>query len=179
MSDKQIIELVDLKIAHIKNQDIRSKLKQIILKNIDAFDIGPKSVGKFLKPVTINPLNKDIQLKPEKRRTFNPNVAEQVNKQLQQFEDLGLIEDCKFPLVAPANIVAARRKGTDKIRVCLDYRRHNEELPANFFPLPTKDELLGRFGGTTADTCLVKIDIASCFHNFELEENTDIAVLRN
>lgn len=169
LRDSEIDKLIEEKVKHIENSNIRSRLKEILKNNIDAFDIGPRSVGKFRNKVTINPQKKNIVLKPEKRRVFNPNVAEQVNKQLGQFQDLGLIEDCNFPLIAPANIVAAKRKGSDKIRVCLDYRRLNEELPANFYPLPTKDELLGRFGSTTEDTCLVKIDIASCFHNFELQ----------
>lgn len=170
LNDIEIDKMIKSKVKHIVNTKTRLKLKNILKKNIDAFDIGSKAVGKFTKQVTINPENKNIELKPEKRRVFNPNVAEQVNKQLGQFFELGLIEDCNFPAVAPANIVAAKRKGSDKIRVCLDYRRLNEELPANFYPLPTKDKLLGRFGRTTGDTCLVKIDIASCFHNFELRE---------
>lgn len=166
----EISSMIDKKCEHIKNIKHRTALKNILHDKIDAFDIGPKSVGKFKKQVTINPEGKNIVVKPEKRRTFNPNVAEKVNKQLDQFLDKGLIEACNFPLISPANIVAARRKGSDKIRVCLDYRRLNEELPPNFYPLPTKDELLGRFGNTTIDTCLVKIDIASRFHNFELCE---------
>lgn len=166
----EIDKMIDKKCEHLENKTIRDKLKKLLKENINCFDIGSRSVGKFEKQVSINPQAKTIELRPEKRRTFNPNVADQVNRQLDEFSKLGLIEECKFPLISPANIVAAKRKGSDKVRVCLDYRRLNEELPANFFPLPTKDELLGRFGGTSEDTCLVKIDIASCFHNFELCE---------
>lgn len=111
-----ISKLIDKKLGEsvFKKPETREKLKQILLKNIDAFDIGSKSVGKFYKKVTINPQEKSIELKPEKRRTFNPNVASQVNSQLDKFESLGLIEDCKFPLVSPANIVAARRNSTNQ-----------------------------------------------------------------
>lgn len=139
-------------------------------KHREVFDIFSSKVGQYYKPVSINPLDKEVKVKIEKRRSFNPNVWSQINEELQKLEDLELIEDCPYPLISPANLVAAKRRGSDKIRLCVDYRRLNDEIAANFFPLPTTTELFSNFGRFDENAAFIQLDISSCFWNFPLEE---------
>ena len=170
LSEKEISDEIEKKTSHIKNLKIREKLKEILYKNITAFDIGSSTVGQY-KPstVSINPNNLNLDIKSEKRRSHNPNVWDKMSQKLKELEDLDLIEPCPFPLVAPANLVPAKRKGSDQIRLCVDYKRLNEVISHNFFPLPTHDELLGSFANGTSESIFCKFDISACFHNFVLE----------
>lgn len=94
----------------------------------------------------------------------------QLNVELNKLEKLGLIEDCPFPSISPANLVAAKRKGSDKVRLCVDFRRLNEEISGNFFPLPTKAELFDSLGQFNEDAVFIQLDVCSCFWNFKLKD---------
>ena len=144
-------------------------------KHIEIFDIGSSSTGRYPFPVTINPNKKEIIVKPGKRRSFNPNVWSKINSELDKLEDQGLVEDCLNPTVSPANLVAAKRKGSDRIRLCVDYIRLNDALEHNFYPLPCQDELLAKFSESDSeDDCLIKMDISNCFHNFRLVDEDKV-----
>ena len=169
-SETEINEKINEKTNHIKNIKIRNKLKEILRECIDAFDISSDSVGTFPNKVSINPDKRQIEVKPEKRRVFNPNTWGKINSKLQEFRDMDLTEPCPHPRICPANLVPAKRKGSSEIRLCVDYKRLNDVIAHNFFPLPTNDELLSNFSHATEDSRFVKCDVWSCFHNFELEE---------
>ena len=171
LSDQEIDIKIEQKIKHIRNDKIKENIRKILKKHITVFDIGSSGVGKYPYPVTINPSGKELAVKMGKRRVFNQNVWKKVNEELDKLENMDLIEDCPYPTVSPANLVAAKRKGTDRIRLCVDYVRLNEALVYNFFPLPTHDELLANFSRAhSPDSCFIKLDISNCFHNFRLCE---------
>lgn len=171
ISDHKFLELIKPKVQHIKNMNIKSKLIDILLKHKDVFDISnEKKVGQYPTEVCINPNNQNISVKAEKRRIFNPNVWSQLNVELDKLEKSGMIEDCPFPTISPANLVAAKRKGSDKIRLCVDFRRLNEEISGIFFPLPTKSELFENLGHFDKDAVFIQLDVVSCFWNFKLRD---------
>lgn len=170
LSDKDFLKLLENKLGHIKIQEQKDKILKILLKHKRCFDVSSDTVGQYPIEVSINPYEKDIEVKAEKRRIFNPNVWSQLNTQLDKLRNLGLIEDCPFPTISPANLVAAKRKGSDKIRLCVDFRRLNEEISGNFFPLPTKSELFDSLDNFNKDAVFIQLDIASCFWNFKLKD---------
>ena len=171
LRDQEIDTKIDQKIKHIKNIKTRENIRKILKKHITVFDIGSNGVGQYPFPVTINPSGKELDVKIGKRRVFNQNVWKKINNELEKLDNMDLIEDCPYPTVSPANLVAARRKGTDRIRLCVDYVRLNEALVHNFFPLPTHDELLANFSRAhSPDSCFIKLDVSNCFHNFRLCE---------
>lgn len=171
LSDQDFQELVKPKLTHIQNKEKKDKLISILTKYKDVFDVASKnSVGQYPREISINPYDKNITVKAEKRRTFNPNVWSQLNIELDKLLDLGLIEDCPYPTISPANLVAAKRKGSDKIRLCVDFRRLNEEICGNYFPLPTKAELFDSLGQFDQSAVFIQLDVASCFWNFKLQD---------
>ena len=158
-----------VKIQHLEH-NIRDKVYEVLLKHFSVFDEGSCAVGEFPVPVSINPANKDISVKPEKRRAYNPNIWSKINDEILKLEDLELIEDCDSILSNPANLVAAKRKNSDRIRLCVDYRRLNEEIPDNYFPLPTKEELLAKLGNFDGRMVFIKLDVSNMFWNFPLRQ---------
>ena len=69
LTDSEISEEIDKKTVHIKDNRIRDKLKEILKKNIKAFDIGSTTVGQYQpSTVSINPNNLDLNIKSEKRQ---------------------------------------------------------------------------------------------------------------
>lgn len=159
ISDEDFLKLVEPKLTHIQNKREKQKAMNILLKHESVFDVfSDQKVGQYPTEVSINPNNKDITVKAEKRRIFNPNVWSQLNIELNKLENLGMVEDCPFPTISPANLVAAKRKGSDKIRLCVDFRRLNEEISGNFFPLPTKSELFDNLGKFDKDAVFIQLD---------------------
>ena len=171
ISMNEFSNYINLKIDHVENSDNKKALKNVLLRHASVFDIVHGPVGRYKSSVTINPLGKNFDIKPEKRRAFNPNAWATINKEINKLKENDLVEKCKFPLISPANLVCAKRKGTDKVRLCVDYRRLNEELCHNFFPLPTKEELLSKLGKLGPKATFFKLDISNCFHNFPLEQS--------
>ena len=156
------------KVKHLP-RDIQDRVYDVLMRHFSVFDQGSgQAVGRYPEPVSINPINKTVQVKPEKRRPYNPNVWSKINIELDKLESMDLVEDCDNVLTHPANLVCAKRKGSDRIRLCVDYRRLNEEIPDNNFPLPTKDELLSKLGNFDDDAVFIKIDVSNMFWNFEL-----------
>ena len=161
---------VQSKVEHIKNTIRREKVKNILLSFWDTFDEGClENVSKIDLEVTINPGGKPIQIEPQKRRSFNPNVWSKINTELDQLEKWGLIEDVKRADVPPANLVAAKRRGSDRIRLCVDYTTLNKALPNDFFPLPQIQELLNKLSKVTKNTIFTKIDACNHFYGFPLK----------
>ena len=160
-------EIAKEKIKHL-DSSIRSRIYEVLMKHFTVFDEGSSPVGAFPDPVSINPTNKAIDVKPEKRRVYNENVWTKINEELKKLHDLDLVEDCENVISSPANLVAAKRKGSDRIRLCVDYRRINEKIPDCHFPLPTRDELLSKLGNFDENMVFIKVDVSNMFWNFLL-----------
>ena len=155
------------KIKHL-DSSVRSRIYDVLMKHFTVFDEGSRPVGAFPDPVSINPTNQAINVKPEKRRSYNENVWKKINEEIQKLHDLDLVEDCEHVISSPANLVAAKRKGSDRIRLCVDYRRINEQIPDCHFPLPTKEELLSKLGNFDENMVFIKVDVSNMFWNFLL-----------
>ncbi len=115
----------------------------------------------------------EIHLKPDfkyycflPRRASDP-VIEEMRKQVQELLDQGVIEPCSdSPFAFP--IVMARRPGSDKLRMCIDFKFQNDQTVPMPFPVPDLREQLDRLAGYRY---YCKLDCSSFFHQFEIEES--------
>ena len=87
----------------------------------------------------------------------------EVQKQLKEIIDAGLIQASKSPFGAP-NLFVKKREGT--LRMCVDYRAVNKITIKNRYPLPRIDELLDRLHGAKYFT---KIDLGSGYHQIRVK----------
>jgi hypothetical protein len=114
----------------------------------------------------------EIELKPGfkyycflPRRASEP-VIEEMRRQVQDLLDQGVIEPCSdSPFAFP--IVMARRPGSDKLRLCIDYKLQNDQTIPMPFPVPDLREQLDRLAGKRF---YCKLDCSSFFHQFEIQE---------
>ena len=85
--------------------------------------------------IPLNPGAKSISLPPF---LSSPAKREVIDKQMDKWIQLGVIEPSKSPWAAPAFIIY--RNG--KPRMVVDYRRLNEIAITDEFPLPKQEDIL-------------------------------------
>jgi hypothetical protein len=117
-------------------------------------DLFPKTFSE-LKGIKGTMGEMKIELKPDskpmKHRPYhlNPKVKEKVKREIDKMLTAGLI----FPIeeeewVSP--IVIQRKKGTEDIQVCVDYRSLNVACVHDPFLTPFSDEVLDQVVGKEA-----------------------------
>jgi hypothetical protein len=93
-----------------------------------------------------------------RHRPINPTLEPDLRKQLDKWEEQGVIEPSQSPWSFP--LVAAPKKG-GKIRWCVDYRRLNAVTIKDTFPLPHIEDNLARLSRSRVFSCL---DGSGAFH---------------
>ena len=123
--------------------DQREKIKKIVLKNITAFSVDGR-LGHYDQTMVEFPMKPDatpVSLppfgasSPEKRRV--------IDEQMDAWLKLEVIEPSVSPWGAPAFIVYRQNKP----RMVIDYRKLNELIIPDEFPLPRQDDILQTLTG--------------------------------
>jgi hypothetical protein len=83
----------------------------------------------------------------QRARPVAPHLLPKVYELLKKLLEAGLIEFSESAWASP--IVVVMKKNKVGIRLCIDYRRVNQVIQLDPYPLPLIDELLGSF----ADPC--------------------------
>jgi hypothetical protein len=99
------------------------------------------------------------------RRVSEP-VLKQMKEQIEALLKMGVIEECRdSPFAFP--IVMAKRPGSDKLRLCIDYKFQNMQTEPYPFPIPDIRDQLSRLAGKQF---YCSLDCSSFFHEFEIVE---------
>jgi hypothetical protein len=89
---------------------------------------------------------------------YNPVESAEIEKQIQDLLQQGLIQPSTSPYGAPVLLVK-KKDGT--MRMCIDYRALNAITTKNAYPLPRIDDLLDKLQGATYFSSL---DLLSGYH---------------
>jgi hypothetical protein len=134
VNSNRLIEELDInpELPPIKKQ----RLERILKNNQIAFGLDDRLGHLDAKvQIPLNPGAKPISLPPF---PSSPAKREVIDKQMDKWIQLGVIEPSKSPWAAPAFIIY--RNG--KPRMVVDYRRLNEIAIADEFPLPKQEDIL-------------------------------------
>ena len=105
---------------------------------------GRTDVGEHHIPTTGNP----VRVPP---RRIPAQYREEVEVQIKDMLDKGIIEESSSPWMAPA---VYRTKKTGEVRICVDYRALNKQTVKDAYPLPLVDEVQDRLSGCTIFSAL-------------------------
>ncbi len=117
---------------------------------------------RVVKPIT----HQDTPTVAQPHRRVPFLVRKQLESQLSQDEELGVIERVEVPtlLVSPI-VVAPKPKSPGKVRVCVDMRRANTAVRRERHLTPTIKEIIGDLNGATV---FGKLDLNMGYNQLEL-----------
>lgn len=151
--------------------DSNTKLNLNLHPNIDqALQQFPEL---FEEPKTLppkRPIDHKIMLKPESKPfTLRPYrfsffQKTEIEKIVQELLNQGFIRPSTSSYSSPVLLV---KKKDQTWRMCIDYRRLNNETEKNKFPIPIIDDLLDELHGAQYFS---KLDLRSGYHQIRMEE---------
>ena len=158
VDSKRLIEVLDI------NPELpaveRDRIQEVIVKNHRAFGLDDR-LGHLDHAIHIplEPGAKEISLPPFHASPANREV---IDKQMDKWIQLGVIEPSKSPWAAPAFIVYRNRKP----RMVIDYQKLNEIAISDEFPLPKQGDILQALEGSQ---WLSTLDALAGFTQVEVE----------
>nr|XP_054765813.1 uncharacterized protein K02A2.6-like [Lytechinus pictus] len=103
----------------------------------------------------------------QRLRRLPLSVKDQVSQELKRLEKEGVIEKIDSSEWISPIVVAAKKSGS--IRLCVDLREVNKAIVVDSYPLPDIGELFSELEGSTVFS---KMDLASAYHQLELDEES-------
>ena len=138
----------------------RQQLEWILKDNQVSFGLDDRLGHLDAKvQIPLNPGAKPISLPPF---PSSPAKREVINKQMDKWIQLGVIEPSKSPWATPAFIIYQNRKP----RMVVNYRRLNEIAIADKFPLPKQEDILLALVGCQ---WLFTLDVLAGFTQLEID----------
>ena len=126
----------------------------------DSWDIGKTDILRHRIVTNCNP----ILIKPRRQPMHYEEKLEDIIKNLEENE---IIKKCESPWNSP--IVCVPKKGSNEIRMCLDFRTLNSNTIRPAFPIPNVDEMLDSLHGAKYFS---SIDLGNAYYQVELDEES-------
>ncbi|MDH5679891.1 MAG: reverse transcriptase family protein, partial [Nitrospinota bacterium] len=153
--DKRVEELfkalkLDENVRLKKKPALLKKVKELVRSYEDIFVAEGQTVGRVPDKYTF-----EVKLKPgavpvkQKVRPLHPLQMESLRKQLDEWLEEGVIRPSNSPWSSP--LVPVPKKGTDRYRWCIDFRRLNQQTVGDSYPAPVLEDIIRRIG----DDCCV------------------------
>ena len=159
-------------IPNVDNADLTSdqktKLRQLISQNREAFAIDIQHLGKTeLQYHRIDTGN----ARPVAQRFYrtSPKMREEMERQIKELLENGLIEPSTSEWRSP--VVMLKKPGDAGYRFAIDYRKVNAVSEKTSFPLPRLDDVWDAIGEAKA-TYFTVLDMASGFWQLPLHPDT-------
>ena len=148
-----------------QNPKIKAKLISGLLANFDCISVSSSDFGRT------DIMDFHIDLKPgsqpvnQKVRPLNPKQEQSLRTQLDEWLEADIIEPSSSPFASA--LVPVAKKGSDKIRWCIDYRGLNALTIRDRYPLPNIENNLFKLSQASVYT---SIDSAGAFHCLPIAE---------
>ncbi|XP_073367813.1 uncharacterized protein [Aegilops tauschii subsp. strangulata] len=146
--------------------EIPHEVKQVLDRNKQVFQ-EPHTLPPhraFDHTINLAPDAAPVNCRPYR---YSPLQTDEIEKQVKEMLDAGLITPSISPFVAPVLLVK-KKYGT--WRFCVDYRRLNAITVKNKFPMPVIDEILDELGGAK---WFSKMDLRAGYHQIKMKEEDE------
>ena len=151
---------VDL--SRCETESERSKITELLKKHSDVFmkkgeELGcTRTIVHKIKTTDNVPVNQPY-------RRIPPHLVEEVRNHLNDLLRKGVIQESNSAYAAPIVLV---RKRSGELRICNDYRKLNQKVAKDAFPLPRIEESLEAMGRAKVFSTL---DLASAYNQVEVD----------
>ena len=142
-------------------------------KQIELFELLYKHSKLFSGKIQVAKVGEHkIRLLPgtERKKPYIYKIPEslkpEVDKQIEELENLGLIEPSEADIAYPV-VCVAKRDGS--MRLCIDFRHLNSVTKPFDYPMENISELINRIGSANIITCL---DVLKGYWEIPLEEQS-------
>lgn len=144
---KDLLETINLN--HLNNEEATS-IRNLCSKYADLFFLsGDKltTTNIYKQSITLKPNTNPVYVKQHRQPQ---SLKKEVGKQVQEMLDNDIIEEAKCEWSSPVLLVPKKTKeGEDKKwRLVVDYRKLNERIEDDKFPLPNITEILDSLSGS-------------------------------
>ncbi len=120
--------------VNIPESTISEDLKGMVHEFVDVFDPQLPEDGSLLEPIRIN-LKENANFKQRARPLGGPKLAA-VRTEIVKLRKDGFIRPATGPYASPIVVVTGGHKGSEKIRLCVDYSLINDFTEKDSYPLP-------------------------------------------
>ncbi len=119
---------------HIPDSPIAAQIRALCAEYEEVFDPTLPPEGSKLRPMTIELMEDTIvQARP---RPLNQETRERVRQEVSNLRAQGFIRESTGPFSSPVVFVRGGHKGSDKIRLCVDFKALNNITQPDKYPLP-------------------------------------------
>lgn len=165
---KVLLETIDLK--HLNNEE-KTSIHDICSKYADIFFLPGD------KLTTANVIEQSITLKPNIRPVYvkqyrlPQSLKGEVNKQVQEMLQNDIIEEAKSEWSSPVLLVPKKTADNKNLkwRLVIDYRKLNECIVDDKFPLPNITEILDSLSGSIYFS---NLDLNQGYYQVSLDKNS-------
>ncbi|MCP3663135.1 MAG: DDE-type integrase/transposase/recombinase, partial [Gammaproteobacteria bacterium] len=142
----------------------KARLLQLLIKYKSVFSSGPFDIGRCGTSKHSIPTTSGTT--PIKQRPHRLPAAQRplVNKMVKDMLDQGIVSRSSSPWASPIVLV---QKKDGSSRFCIDFRRVNQVIKHDSWPLPRVDDILDQLGKAKYFSTL---DLASGYWQIELDE---------
>lgn len=143
------------------DQEVDPAIKEVLNEFQDVFAPPTKLPPSRFYDHSIPILPDSIPVNSRSYR-YSPLHKDEIEKQVRQLLDAGLITPSTSPYASPVLLVQ-KKDGT--WRFCVDYRKLNDMTIKNRFPMPITDEIVHELAGTKYFT---KLDMCAGYHQVRM-----------
>jgi hypothetical protein len=143
-------------------QDIPEEIRHLLSKYAHMFasQVTYPPPRPYTHSIPLIPGSRSIHIKPYR---YAPNLKDEIEKQVADMLDAGLIQHSTSPFCSPVLLV---KKKATSYRLCVDYRHLNAITLKGQFSLPVIEELLDELKHASWFSSL---DLCAGFHQIPMD----------
>jgi hypothetical protein len=128
--------------------DYKSNLVELLREYVYCFTWSYQEMSSLSRDLVDQWLPIKVGLRPFKRhaRRYNPLMYDRIKEEIDQLLKANFIRPCRYAEWI-SNIVSVEKKGSDKIRVCIDFRNLNRATAKDEYHMPIADMFINDTSG--------------------------------